>query len=498
METLLPAWNLNPAFLLPGGLVGPWRVIGWRGQGAYGTVYQVERAGEEKVGPFALKLALYPEDERFEREAELLSRINHPHIPRLVEEGLWQHRNGTFPYLVMQWIEGVPLYTWTAQRNPSSRQVLTLLAQLARALAATDEAGGVHRDVKGANVLVRSAELSAVLMDFGAGDVKGTATITKRTLPPGTPAYRSPEAWAFERVFWRHPTAHYKASACDDLFALGITAYKLVTDEYPPPTCPGEPGSEVWREEGPGLLPPRDINPSVCPELDALILRLLAVNPSERFSGQPYEAAEALEQSARTAGAEADAPLFAWERQGPGLRQRDPDEVLRFNLQDAAAREKGKHPEANGGKRASAQTRNTQARALVAKLWLILPVVGLFLVRRVQEPGNFADEHGGPWDTKHGSVVATGDRSVAMTVRQGEPGLQRPGLFLDMPKAPLPGQRRTPCKPRFEIEIRGSCWIPHGDFKPPCGEETYEWRGRCFAPSYSPLRPNTSEEPLDP
>ncbi|ADO72246.1 serine/threonine protein kinase [Stigmatella aurantiaca] len=446
METSLPARNLNPAYLLPGGLVGPWRVIGWRGQGAYGTVYQVERVGEEKVGPFALKLALYPDDERFEREAELLSRINHQHIPGLVEEGVWQHRDGAFPYLVMQWIEGVPLYTWAAQRNPSS------------------EAGGVHRDVKGANVLVRSAELSAILMDFGAGDVKGTATITKRTLPLGTPAYRSPEAWAFERVFWRHPTAHYKASSCDDLFALGITAYRLVTDEYPPPTCPGELGSKVWREEGPG----------------------------------PHEVAEALEKSARNAGAEADAPLFAWERQGHGLRRRTPDEVLRFNLQDAAAREKEEHPKAEEKKWALAQTRKKRVHALAAKLWLALPVVGLFLIQMIQEPGNFPDEQGGPWDTQHGGVVATGDRSVAMALRQEEAGLQRPGLFLDMPKAPLPGQRRTPCKPRFEVEIRGSCWIPHGDFKPPCGEETYEWQGRCFAPSYSPLRPYTSEEPLDP
>lgn len=504
METMQREQELEPAFLRPGVQVGSWQVTGWRGRGSYGTVYRVERVGEGSAGPFALKLALHPGDERFEREAELLSRISHPHVPRLFDEGQWQHRDGAFPYLVMQWIEGVPLYTWAAQRNPTSRQVLTLLAQLARALEATDEAGGVHRDVKGDNVLVRLADGSAFLTDYGAGDVKGAVTLTQRALPPGTPAYRSPEAWAFERVFWRHPTAHYKASPCDDLFALGITAYRLVTDEYPESTCPGEPGAEVWREEGAGPRPPRVLNPRVCQELEALILRLLAVNPSERFGGQPREAAEALEQAARGAGPEADAPLFEWTRWVHGLRQRDPEVVRRSAQQDAAARAIPEQPDAVT--RDLGPTWKRGGRGLGASLWLAVPVGGLtvlvLIVSSSRSPLPGVSHEVGQGESREerrdGGTVATGDSAVALPMKAGGPELQRPGFSLDLPKAALPGQRRSPCKPGFEVEIRGGCWIPHGDLKPPCNEETYAWEGRCYLPSYRVRRPTTSEESQSP
>jgi serine/threonine protein kinase len=108
----------------------------------------------------------------------------------------------------MQWVEGEPLYEWAARRNPTSRQVLRLLWQVARALQATHGAGGVHRDVKGANVLVRPRDGRAFLTDFGAGHYKGAATLTPRLLPPVTLAYLSPEVWEFVSVFLCHPTAH--------------------------------------------------------------------------------------------------------------------------------------------------------------------------------------------------------------------------------------------------------------------------------------------------
>src|SRR5687768_15890808 len=201
----------------------------------------------------------------------------------------------------MQLLDGAPLYEWAARRNPSEAQVVKLLAQVARGLEATHAAGGLHRDVKGDNVLVRGADGWAFLTDFGAGHFRGAATLTSKLLPPGTPAYRSPEALAFVRAFRRHPAAHYPASTCDDLFALGVMAYRLVTDVYPPSPQLEEPGSEVWREDGAGPPPVRELNPSVSPELEALISRLLAWAPEERFNGQARLAAEALEQLAHRA-----------------------------------------------------------------------------------------------------------------------------------------------------------------------------------------------------
>src|SRR5688500_9668357 len=136
MGTTLPSQVRDPASLPVGTEVGEWRVVSWSGRGTYGTVYRVERKGHEGAGPYALKLALHAGDERFAREEELLSRVNHSNVPRLEGRGVWKHRSGSFPYLVMQWVDGVPLYEWSNQRNLSSRQVFRVLAQTARAVEA--------------------------------------------------------------------------------------------------------------------------------------------------------------------------------------------------------------------------------------------------------------------------------------------------------------------------------------------------------------------------
>jgi len=94
----------------------------------------------------------------------------------------------------------------------SYEQARDELVEVVRALESTHAAGGVHRDVKGANVLVRPGDGRAFLTDFGAGHYRGAATLTSKLLPPGTPNYRSPEAWAYQRLFTLHPSAHYRGT----------------------------------------------------------------------------------------------------------------------------------------------------------------------------------------------------------------------------------------------------------------------------------------------
>ncbi len=90
---------LNPASLPTGARVGPWRIVDRRGSGTYGAVYLVKGV----AGQAALKVALHPRDERFRREVELLSRLRHPSVPRLLGQGEWLSSTGQpYPWFAME------------------------------------------------------------------------------------------------------------------------------------------------------------------------------------------------------------------------------------------------------------------------------------------------------------------------------------------------------------------------------------------------------------
>ena len=112
-------------------------------------------------------MAKRPKDPRFEREAELL-RLGLPGAPRFEDEGLWTAPSGErYPYVVMELVQGLTLYSWF-QGGRTSREVLAVLAQVAGALASAHAQGAVHRDVKGENIRV-TPEGRAVLVDWGSG-----------------------------------------------------------------------------------------------------------------------------------------------------------------------------------------------------------------------------------------------------------------------------------------------------------------------------------------
>jgi eukaryotic-like serine/threonine-protein kinase len=429
----------KPAGLACGTEVGTWRVVSHQGQGAYGAVYRAERIGAEDAGPFALKLALHPLDPRFEREGELLSRLNTPHVPRLQDRGWWMPEGTPFPYLVMEWVEGLPLYTWRPRHELTSRQVLRLLAQVARALEATHAVEGVHRDVKGDNIRVR-ADGTAVLMDFGSSNYRQAQTLTHQHPPPGTPEYQSPECQRFQWETRHQPRIRYEAQPADDVYALGVTAYRLCTGQYPP-------GLELNQtEEGfefvdPPWVPPESLA-SVCPELAALIRRMLHEEPTSR--GSAASVAQALERAAKKAGRAADQPLA-------------------------------------GGQHVALPSSSPAAwkPALIAALGVSLMIV----LCRSQE----ADEGKADGQQTVGLADSTLDASTAGPLEQG-------GIALDVPEKPFPGQRRPPCA-KHELKINGGCWGRWADATPPCAVRTYEWKGMCYVPMFDPPRPSTSNPP---
>ncbi|WP_225409892.1 serine/threonine protein kinase [Stigmatella hybrida] len=452
----------SPEKLPPGTIIGSWQIVSGAGRGAYGAVYRAVLEGQEAAGWVALKVALRSREERFEREAEVLSRILHPGIPRLLARGEWTGGRWRVPhpYLVMEWVEGLPLYQWAWECSPSSRQVLWLLAQLCRALQATHAAQCLHRDVKGANVLV-GANGKASLVDFGSGTYPEAPPLTEAPLAPGTRPYRSPQAL-------RHTAAHawdgarYQAGPEDDVYALGVTAYRMVTGVYPSQEEDPAVGQGARQEARPVRQPPHLRVRWIIPELSALIEQMLAESPSER--GSARELADALEAAAVRAGPEADCSL---------------ETSAGFRPVVAVV------PEPLGWR--------TPLRAGLIGAVLACLVIGLSTQR--------VSEHSWPAppeaEQPDAGTVGLADASVtpeALAAAASFENATLPGEFvaLEMPKRPFAGQKRPPCKPQRETEIRGGCWV---NVQAPCEDDGYVWAGKCFLPVAAQPRPDTSNYP---
>jgi serine/threonine protein kinase len=501
----------HPALLPAGTVVGSWRVVAWAGHGVYGAVYRAVSVDAEHSDPVAIKIALLPRDPRFTREVRLLSLLDHPSVPRLLDSGEWQHPSGSLhPFIVMEWVEGAPLYDWARVHNPSSQPVLRLFAQLARALAALHSLGAVHRDVKGDNILVRRSESRALLTDFGSGIHPDASTLTPPSLFPGTPAYRSPESWLFSLRFMRDATARYSAGPADDLYALGVTAHRLVTGQYPELGEPFQDGAGIWQLGEMASPSPLILNPRVEPRLDALILRMLSMRPEVR--GSATELAEALEEAAERISPRSDQPLFAGEApvrsvrllveapasSGPGPSFSSPPntEAQASEARESAAPTQVQQqlPEKTAHVRNSAEP---TARRAFARLWRPRPAVAvaaLILIAwawwatrggTVERP-TVARTEAGNSDRADAGTVGLGNVATTTSI-VGSPDASVPELIAeDSLPDPLPGQTRPDgkgrCPRKEQLALNGGCWVQIPFEREKCEGNGYVFTTQCYGP----------------
>ncbi|MCY1046489.1 serine/threonine-protein kinase [Corallococcus sp. bb12-1] len=268
------------ADLLPGTDVGGFIVEALLGRGGSGVVYRARRGGES----FALKL-----QSRMglggwaAREVAILMRLEHPNVVGFRHCGLHPEQRPTWFYLAMELVEGRTLHHWVREENPSARRVVALMRDLSRGLEAMHTRQTLHRDIKESNIQVRESTGQAVLLDVGVGHYEGAPRLTQGILPPGTPQYRSPESLAYLREHGWEEGAHYEASRADDLYALGVVLYWMLTDRRPFESPDTATEVDAVIHEPP--VPPQVRNARVPEALGQLCLRLLAKAPEARGEG---------------------------------------------------------------------------------------------------------------------------------------------------------------------------------------------------------------------
>jgi serine/threonine protein kinase len=297
------------------GWLGHYRVIRLLGQGGMGLVFLAEDS--LLCRPVALKV-IRPEiadtpsiAQRFMREARATAAIKHDHIVTIYQVG---NQHG-LPFLAMEYLKGMSLANWLDKgHSPTVDFVLRIGREIASALSAAHRRGLIHRDIKPANIWLEAPSGRAKILDFGlARSQREDVEISHSGTVLGTPAFMAPEQARGELV-----------GAGSDLFSLGCVMYRLCTGRAP---FEGESVMAILAS----LLNdtprrPVELNPGLPPDLDELVMRLMAKDVTDR-----PESAEMVVQSIRSIER-----ALASERQYDGFPAAAPSQAAMGSRSQAA------------------------------------------------------------------------------------------------------------------------------------------------------------------
>ena len=267
----------GPAPVLPSGSrVGEYEIEGKIGEGAMGAVY---RAVHPTIGKHVAVKIMNPRlsadtdaIDRFTNEARSLAAIRHPGIVDVFGFGTLDDGRS---YLLMEWLDGTSLARRLQLGRLSFDGSLEILDQIARALDAAHDTGIIHRDLKPDNVfLERVAREKPIvrILDFGLAKLavdEGAVSNTQPGQLVGTPRYMSPEQCRGDGVDFR-----------TDIYALGCIAYELILGRVPFPTSHITEVIAAHLAEPPPA--PSSLWPDISPELETVLVKMLAKNPAER------------------------------------------------------------------------------------------------------------------------------------------------------------------------------------------------------------------------
>ena len=282
---------------LIGKTLGQYQIIEVAGKGGMAVVYKAFQPSLNRHVALKVLPDYLAQDEqfvmRFEQEARAAAALRHPNIMVIYDVG----QEGATHYIAAEYLEGATLsQAIAAQRGPLPLpRIVNIINQLASALDFAHARGLVHRDIKPSNAFV-GADDHVTLMDFGiAKALQGGAQMTRTGTMVGTPEYMSPEQAEGRQIDRR-----------SDIYSLGVMLYQLLTGRVP--FQAETPTAVLLAHVMQMPQPPTQLNPSIPPAVEAVVMRSLAKRSEDRFP-TAGELAQALARAASGAPASAYLPL---------------------------------------------------------------------------------------------------------------------------------------------------------------------------------------------
>ena len=281
--THMPAENLS------GRTIANYRLLERIGEGGTATVYRAEHAERGTCAVKILRQRMRSDKtaiKRFLREADYGARVQHPNVVMTYDFG----QADDLYYLALEWAEGEPLADYAQRSGPmDAPTVAHIMTQLGGALAAAHAVGIIHRDLKPENIMYDARTRTPKLLDFGiARDAQEDPSerLTRTGFFVGSLNYVAPEALSGALV-----------EEAADIYSLSTIAYYLLTGEHPyAGRSPREIFSQLLRDP-PRPLRQTSVGARLSPAVEAVIMRSLAREPSERHPS-PEAFAEDLTRAA--------------------------------------------------------------------------------------------------------------------------------------------------------------------------------------------------------